>query len=439
MIVPHERLLWFVGFLIPAAVLSPLDSGVRWFLLMAGLILALVAMADAILCRGLMSGLTLEIASPQRLTQGREGILSVLFRDNSGKTRLMRVGLAFPAKIQSPMEWQNVRLDNETAMASLNWPCTASHRGRYVLQGLSAEQSSRLGLWQIRRRFESPTEIRVYPNLEKDQKRLSALFLNRGLMGTHRQPQVGQGREFEKLRDYIPGDPTEDIHWKSTAKRMRPVTKLYQVERSQEVYVILDHSRLSARIMEHQSTLERFIASAHILQLTAERQGDRFGLITFADRVGSLIKPNRGKTHFGACRDQLYTLEPKIVSPDYRELFAFIRTRLSRRSLLVVLTQLEDPTLAEEFLNSVQVVSGHHLVIVGMISPDLVKPLYEGKAPGKIDDLYQKLGGHMAWTSLRELEKIMAQRKVKLHTLENELAAVQLVSHYLALRQRQAL
>src|SRR5207249_6090507 len=88
------------------------------------------------------------------------------------------------------------------------------------------------------------------PNLFSERKQLVALFLNRGTFGLHAQRQIGKGRDFEKLREYIPGDSFDEIHWKASAKRGRPVTKVFQIERTQEVYVIIDASRLSARSVE---------------------------------------------------------------------------------------------------------------------------------------------------------------------------------------------
>src|SRR5439155_1828093 len=76
---------------------------------------------------------------------------------------------------------------------------------------------------------------------------LAALFLHRGAFGLHAERQVGKGREFEKLREYVPGDGYDEIHWKATAKRGRPITKVFQIERTQEIYVVIDASRLSAR------------------------------------------------------------------------------------------------------------------------------------------------------------------------------------------------
>ena len=41
-----------------------------------------------------------------------------------------------------------------------------------------------------------------------------------------------------------------DIHWRVTAKRGRLVTKEYQLERTQEIYVVIDASRLSSQMID---------------------------------------------------------------------------------------------------------------------------------------------------------------------------------------------
>ena len=87
----------------------------------------------------------------------------------------------------------------------------------------------------------------MYPNLFDERKHVAALFLNRGHYGIHSQRIMGKGREFEKLREYSHGDSMQDVHWKASAKRGALVTKVFQVERTQEVYVLVDSSRLSAR------------------------------------------------------------------------------------------------------------------------------------------------------------------------------------------------
>src|SRR5213075_2821695 len=152
---------------------------------------------------------------------------------------------------------------------------------------------------------------------------LAALFLNRGLFGFHAQRQVGKGREFEKLREYVPGDGYDEIHWKATARRGHPITKVFQIERTQEVYIVVDASRLSGRPAlsagrdaepsdplepRGATILDRFLASALILGQAAEHQGDLFGVVAFADQVQTFLRARNGREHYSACREALFTL-----------------------------------------------------------------------------------------------------------------------------------
>lgn len=306
------------------------------------------------------------------------------------------------------------------------------------------------------------SEVRVYPNLLTERKDLAAVFLNRGGVGLHAQRQVGKGREFEKLREYIPGDGYDEVHWKATAKRGRPVTKVFQVERTQEVYVIIDASRLSARtvpasrvlatalspgggrslgaetsLAQPTTILERFITAALVLGLAAEKQGDLFGLLTFTDQVKSFVRAKNGKAHFSSCRDALYTLQPQIVTPDYDEVCTFIRLRLRHRALVIFLTSLDDALLSESFVRNMDLLRHQHLVLVNMIQPSSVAPVFGNSNIVSMDDLYEHLGGHLLWQKLRELEKVLQRRGVRFSLLKNERLSAELVSQYMNLKQRQ--
>jgi uncharacterized protein (DUF58 family) len=295
----------------------------------------------------------------------------------------------------------------------------------------------------VRKTVPVQSEIRVYPNLLNERKSLAALFLNRGVFGLHAQRQIGKGRDFEKLREYVPGDGYDEIHWKATARRGRPITKVFQIEKTQEVYVIVDASRLSARKINPDagadSTLERFVTAALVLGLAAEQQGDLFGLLTFTNKVEKFVRAKNGQSHYSACRDALYTLEPKIVTPDFDELCTFIRLRLRRRALLVFLTALDDPAIAESFVRNLELIRRQHLVLVNMMQPPGVAPLFSNPNIAGVDDLYQHLGGHLRWQNLRELQKVLQRRGVQFSLLGDERLSAELVSQYLSVKQRQLL
>ena len=463
MIVPSFRLLlWFAIIALPFSVLGavyPNALGVSVALIS---VLLVVILLDVALSFAQLDAIVVELPDLIRVSKDRPAILTVNIIKPVAVALRLRLGLALPRELVSPNEDVTVSLASEVETSQIAWTFTPNRRGNFRLTTAFLETSSRLGLWAIRRAAPVRCEIRVYPNLIAERKHLAALFLNRGASGLHAQRQVGKGRDFEKLREYAPGDGFDEIHWKATARRGHPVTKVFQIERTQEVYVILDASRLSGRRIVpgsklqvsssaaqaqletcnpqlETSALERFITAALILGQAAEQQGDLFGLITFTDQVKTFLRAKNGKGHYAACRDAIYTLEPENVTPDFDEISAFVRTRLRRRALLIFLTSLEDPVLAESFTRNMSLLAGQHLVLVNMLKPDGANPLFSSPDASTVDDLYRHLGGHLQRHDLRQLEKVLQRRGVHFSLLEHERLARELVTQYLGVKRRQLL
>ena len=256
-----------------------------------------------------------------------------------------------------------------------------------------------------------------------ERKNLAALFLNRGGFGIHAQRQVGKGRDFEKLREYVPGDGYDEIHWKATAKRGRPITKVFQIERTQEVYVIIDSSRLSARTQFVRQTvagrgstttatlgettvLERFVTAALVLGLAAEQQGDLFGLLTFADRVGTFVRARNGQcalqrlprralhaaTRFGhAGFRRVVHVHPPAPAPPRAAGFSDLAGR---------------PAAGGKFRRATWTSSAASISCwSNMIQPPGVAPLFSSPDATTPDDLFRHLGGHLLWQKLRDWKR----------------------------------
>jgi uncharacterized protein (DUF58 family) len=211
------------------------------------------------------------------------------------------------------------------------------------------------------------------------------------------------------------------------------------VERTREVYAIIDASRLSGRSLGGATHLDRFVSAALILDRAAEQQDDLFGLAAFSDRVHRFLRAGRGSAHYGACRDALYRLEPNPVAPDFDELFSTLRLRLRRRSLLVFLTELDDPVAAEKFARNVGLLARQHLVMVNMIRPSGVRPLFSGEAVNSPGDVINELAGHLRWQKLRELERSLAILGVHFSLLNASGLSRELAAQYARLKQMQAL
>lgn len=444
MIVPRTRLLAWVGLaVLPCATFAGVVPGTLAPVIALLTVLALVALVDAVLASRSVEGLRVELPELVRLQNQRPGTMHVRVLNESRLARVVRLGFAFAPQVGADDFQRLVELPADVAASRVEWPCQPTERGCFFLDRVYLEGSSPLGFWAFRRSAPVRSELRVYPNLFDERKNVAALFLRRAAPGAQARRQVGQGREFEKLRDYVHGDPLGDIHWKASAKRGHPVTKIFQVERTQEVYVIVDASRLTARAVPGESgetfVLERFVTAALILGLAAEQQGDQFGLVTFSDKVLSFVRAKNGQAHYDACRDRLYTLQPQAVTPDFDELCSFIRLKLRKRALLIFLTALDDPMLAESFEKSVQLISRQHLVIVDMLQPPGAEPVFGEREVSKLGEIYERLGGHLHWHQLRELQKVLQRRGVRLSLLDPMKLPAQVVAQHANVKARQLL
>jgi uncharacterized protein (DUF58 family) len=450
MIAPRLRLVLMMAFVVvPMATAAGLNRGffpVSFLLTGFALVVALYDVA-----LGLGRYRTLQFSFPDTLRgiRGERVELELRAQFSAQRDGTLRLAIRFPEGLDPDYEETIVPLTKASSERVIRIPFVGSSRGAFRVESLYFDWRSPLGFWMHREQRSVQCEVRIYPNLKTEGKQI-ARFLNRGAIGIHAQPQIGRGREFEKLREYERGDSFDEINWKATAKRRFPVTKVFQLERSKEVYLALDTSRLSARQLpeiyplKHSrptttTHLDRAISAALLFCVAAERQGDRFGLISFSDKVNHLVKARAGPAHFNVCRDLAVSLLPHTVSPDFADIAATLKQRIKRRSLFVFLTSLDDPVAAEDFVSAVELLSRQHLIIAVMIAPLVVEPLFCKGTIEDPDELYRKLAGHLSWVKLQNLQRVLARKGAQFHVVPNQQLGLKLVSYYMDLKRRQTL
>ena len=465
MLVPRPRLLQLTAIgLVPLFAVA--GSGLPAADVAAALaaLTVLAAAFDALRAWPILDDFSASLAPVVRLVKGRPAQLALRLDHPNAAGRPLRIALRLPPALQSPESDRYLTLAIGPA-SPLEWPITPIRRGRYQIDSIPVESPSPWGLWARRRVLPVHCEVRVHPDLTRGFN-ANARFLSHGLQGKFAQRQIGKGREFDKLRDYIPGDASDEIHWKATAKRQQPVTKVFQLERTQEVYVIVDASRLAGRPITPpafaapvgrtdadagpsrrsatptEPLLESALTAALLLGAAAERQGDRFGLATFAETVQGFVRAKSGAAHFNACREMLLGLQPRLVSPDFEELASFLRVRLRHRVLLLFLTSLDDPVAAEGFLRGVDLLRKQHLCAVVQPQTPGVEPAFARDPASRVqhsDDLHRVLAGHLQWQAARDLELTLRRRGVTSITAPPAELARALTQHYLAIKRRQLL
>lgn len=253
-------------------------------------------------------------------------------------------------------------------------------RGNANIGRLFVRYESNLGFAQKRAVAETAQTVRVLPDL--DEARHQALYLIRSKqvdMEKRRRRQKGQGREFESLRDYRQGDELRDVCWTATARRHQLTTRVFEIERSQVVWIVLDTGRLlRAEVPQGSegdlrlSKLDYAVNAALSLAQVATQSGDRVGLLAYGRGVRQNIAPGRGAVHIRTIVESLANVRGESSEADHSTAARVLLTEQRRRSLVVWITDFaETPTVPEVIEYAMQITKRHLVVFSAMNQPDL--------------------------------------------------------------------
>jgi uncharacterized protein (DUF58 family) len=430
--IPSVRLLWLVAAMLPVAAVAGLSPPLRPAAAILGGMAVTAAVMDAWTSRRLLHDVRIAAAGPLRMHRNRGSEVSFLCQSDRAPAAV-RVGLAWPPGIDAEFDQQPVMI--QPAGTVMRWSVMPRRRGDYLLSHSYLSCASRLGLWEVRKTCPVNASISVFPNL---QGRDELLAIRRQTAGEHTRQQLGRGREFEHLREYVAGDGLDEMDWKATARRGKPITRVFQVERTQEIYVAVDASRLTGRFTGAEPRLERYIQAALALGAAAQRQGDRFGLITFSDRILDFVRAGKGSAQPALCRQTLYRLEPSQVCVDFQDVAAQLRIHLRARALVIFLTDLDEPSAGESFISAARLLSKKHLVAAVSIRPPETEPLFT-RVAANFDEVCRQIGGHLRWKAIQEVEAALRRSGVRFLLADEPSLSRQLAGLYDDIKQRQLL
>jgi uncharacterized protein (DUF58 family) len=241
----------------------------------------------------------------------------------------------------------------------------APRRGLYAFGSVDV-RCWRAGGWFLRQvRIPLAEQAAVYPNVVAIRQ--YQLTVRRGLeamAGQRRMRPPGAATSFASLRDYLPGDDVRRISWKATARRDRPMTAEMEAERGQQVMLAIDTGRLMTAPAGELTKLDYAINAALLLAWVAQAHGDRVGLMTFSDGVRSFVAPQSGPAQTALINQVLFNVRPEYLEPDFVGAFAHLAQRVSRRSLVIVLTDVLDPEASRELVAAALRLRNRHLVLV---------------------------------------------------------------------------
>lgn len=240
-------------------------------------------------------------------------------------------------------------------LCELRYSVVPQRRGRHGFGDIEISHSSLLGLWCVRQRYARPAEIQVFPNIEALRRfELLARVNNLSELGVRSVRMKGEGTEFERLRDYRPGDEPRQVDWKASRRFDKLIVREMGQERNQNIVLLIDMGRMMRQVSGGLTHFDYALDTAIILSHIAQGRGDNVGAVFFSDSVKRYVPLSRGRGAVDAIVHAGYDLEPELTATNYSRMFRHVSAHVNKRALLLLMTHLvpgEDSRLVRSYMS----------------------------------------------------------------------------------------
>lgn len=440
MMLPSRR--WYLvaaglGLLAPLAILVPAAAGAYFI---ANVLWVLLLLIDLWLIGRIDLGhFPVTRDPPPAFSVGRPLPVFYRWRNPSGAALTVRVREEAPAPLTAVNGPERTVLLPPGGSFREEVLYAPVRRGKASAGRMHLRVLGRLGLVWRQGKTVLPWPVVVYPNLRTSALRaLPTQAQRRREAGFRSIRRIGEGRIFESLREWVPGEETRSIDWKATARRGKIMARHYEDERRQQVMIVLDAGRLLTAEVDGKARLEAAVAGALDLAASAVDHDDNVGLLVFADEVLHYAAPARGQRALRAVLEILAGVEGRLVEPDYPAAFSYLAARNRKRALTVVFTDVIDRTASDALLAQAGALRPRHLPLLVTLRDPALERLVAGR-PGTAGAAFERAAAEELLEARAEALAELRGRGVLLLDVPPDGAARAVVQQYERLKRRAAI
>jgi len=309
-------------------------------------------------------------------------------------------------------------------------------RGVYSFGNINVFAATRLGLLERRLVFAQPQDVDVYPSIIQMKRfELRAMRHIAHETGIKKMRRIGHSYEFDQIKNYVPGDDYRSVNWKASSRRGALMVNQYEDERSQQVYCIIDKSRVMRMPFEGLSLMDYAINTALAISNIILKKQDKAGLLTFSDVMGATLKAERDSSQLSRILESLYREKERAGESNYELLYEAARRLIGARSLLLLFTNFESSYALERALPILRRLSRFHLLVVVFFENTEIRELAQQEVY-KTQDIYRQTVARQFLQEKKEMVQKLRQYGIQAILTKPQDLTLNTINKYLELKSR---
>ncbi len=419
--------------------LFAVSYAVTWLFPLAQTLLVvffIVTIADVLfLFLGLKNKFTITRTCPKVMSLSDVNKINISIRNNTNQIFSFILIDELPVQFQKrDLEFFGQIKNEETLELSYNLKPTS--RGEYSFGNINFFIHSIVGIAERRFVVAAEKEVPVFPSvLQMNQYALYASNNITQQEGVKKIRKIGHSYEFEQIKDYVRGDDYRAINWKASSRRGDLMVNQFTDEKSQQIYCIIDKSRSMRMPFNGLSLMDYAINTTLSMSNIAINKQDKAGLISFSDKIGSVIKADKQPRQLHKIIHALYNEEERKTEANYEILYHIAQKIIKGRSLIMLFTNFESQYAMERVLPNLRQMNQSHLLVVVFFENTEISD-FANEAAQSVEGVYHQTVAKKYLQEKRQMVNTLKQYGIQAVLTKPEDLSINTINKYLEMKAR---
>jgi len=381
------------------------------------------------------SVLSCERSTPTMMSLGDENEIRIKISNLSLITVEARIIDELPAQFQK-RDFEITLPMQSREQKTVVYRLQPLRRGEFIFGDINVFIQNSIGLVVRRIIFPQAKNVPVFPSiLQMKTMELRAFSKISTLQGIKRLRRLGHSYEFEQIKNYVAGDDYRSINWKATSRKSDLMVNQYEDEKAQQIYSLIDKSRSMHMPFGGMSLLDYAINTSLVISNIALRKQDKAGLITFSDKMDTILPAERNRMQLRKILELLYKQKENQHEANFELMYTTVRNTVKGRSLLFLYTNFESQYAMERVLPILRKLNRLHLLVVVFFENTEIEEFGKQQTES-IRDIYVQTIAQKYSAEKHQIIQQLRQYGIQSILTDPKELSVQTINKYLELKAR---